>query len=766
MERSSVQFDLRALVRSDELRVLTDSIRDYAVFLLDRDGIVLTWNAGAQHLKGYLRDEIVGQSFTRFYREVDRAEHLPERLLAEAAREGRVEHEGWRVRKDGSHFWADVILSAIRDGSGALQGFVKVTRDLSERRRAEEQLRQSEERSRLTVESVKDYAIFMIDPQGRIATWNKGAERIKGYRPEEAIGRHISMFYTPEDAAAGRPARLLRAAELEGRVEDETWRVRKDGTRFWADVVLSRIDDHDGRLLGFTKVTRDLTQRRRIEEQLRESEERFRLLVDGVTDYAIFMLDPDGKVASWNAGAQRLKGYKAAEIIGEHFSRFYPPEARGSGKLEDELRTARDEGRFEEEGWRIRKDGSRFWASVVLTAIRNQDGHLLGFAKVTRDMTERKRAAAELERRARQQEALSELGLYAVRSPQLGDVAQRAVEIVRDLLDVEDAEIIEAGIVPPAASNQRIAVPIHAPEEEGTYGTLVVEVATPLPESDHVFLGAIANVVAAAAARMRMEQQLRQAERDAIEERGRTLQAEEALKDRDEFISVAAHELRTPLTALQLKLQGLERRLSLPDPMKMQRLDGAVRQIERLARLVDRLLDVTRAAQNRLDLMPESFDFAALLRQVAEDFRDPAAQAHSALTLEVPETVEGSWDRLRIEQVLVNLLSNAVKYGGGKPIHVRVDADGDRLRFSVSDGGIGIAPDDLGRIFNRFQRAASIRNYGGMGLGLYITRHIVEAHRGTISVVSKPGEGSTFTVDIPRFAIVEAAREAVPRARA
>jgi signal transduction histidine kinase len=220
------------------------------------------------------------------------------------------------------------------------------------------------------------------------------------------------------------------------------------------------------------------------------------------------------------------------------------------------------------------------------------------------------------------------------------------------------------------------------------------------------------------------------------------------------------------LTALQLKLQGLESSGGLPPP-KVERLGAAVRQTERLARLIDRLLDVSRIAQGRVEMTPEIFDLAVLVRQVAEDFREPATQTHAALELQLPEKLEGSWDRLRIEQVLVNLLSNAVKYGAGKPITVKLEEVGDVVRLCVADRGIGIAPDDVDRIFGRFQRAAPIRNYGGMGLGLYITRHIVEAHRGTISVISKPGEGSTFVVELPRLSAPAAAgRDKVPRARA
>jgi len=244
----------------------------------------------------------------------------------------------------------------------------------------------------LLVGSVVDYAIFVLDVDGKVATWNPGAERLKGYAPSEIVGQHFSTFYTEDDLEAGLPDRELAIAAAEGRFEDEGWRVRKDGSRFWANVVITSLRGEDGQLLGFGKVTRDLTERKRSEDSLRESEERFRLLVSGVSDYAIFLLDRDGTVASWNLGAERLKGYRPDEIVGRHFSTFYTEEDRRAGVPQAGLAEALEVGRWESEGWRIRNDGSRFWANVVITALRGQDGEERGFAKVTRDLTDRKRS--------------------------------------------------------------------------------------------------------------------------------------------------------------------------------------------------------------------------------------------------------------------------------------------------------------------------------------------------------------------------------------
>jgi PAS domain S-box-containing protein len=252
---------------------------------------------------------------------------------------------------------------------------------------------------------VQDYAIFALDPHGYILSWNPGAERLKGYTRDEIVGKHFSVFYPPAKVAERFPEYELEVAARVGRFEDEGWRIRKDGTRFWALVVITALRTSSGQLVGFGKVTRDLTERRRGEEALRESEERFRLLVQSAKDYAIFMLDPEGNIATWNEGAQRIKGYTAQDIIGRHFSTFYPPEDVIAGKPARELEIATTVGKYEEEGWRVRKDGTLFWASVVITALRNDDGRLVGFGKVTRDLTQRRAAEEDARRVAAEQAA-------------------------------------------------------------------------------------------------------------------------------------------------------------------------------------------------------------------------------------------------------------------------------------------------------------------------------------------------------------------------
>jgi len=251
-------------------RLLVDAVQDYAIFALDVEGNIVTWNLGGQSLKGYLPEEVIGTNFRRFYTREDIDRGHPEAELKEAAEKGKYEEEGWRVKKDGSYFWANVVITALRNEDGVLRGFGKVTRDLTQKRKAELNLKESEERFRQLVESVPDYAIFRLDPQGNIATWNKGAERNKGYKAEEIIGLHFSKFYPEEDIKNGKPAMELREAVVNGRYEEEGWRLKKDGSRFWASVVITPIFDK-GELKGFAKVTRNLTERKIAEDQLRNA---------------------------------------------------------------------------------------------------------------------------------------------------------------------------------------------------------------------------------------------------------------------------------------------------------------------------------------------------------------------------------------------------------------------------------------------------------------------------------------------------------------
>ncbi|HEU4617739.1 MAG TPA: PAS domain S-box protein [Gammaproteobacteria bacterium] len=405
-----------ALPDDAAFRLLVESVRDYAIFILDKTGRVVSWSDGARAIKGYTRDEILGSHFSRFYpqEQIDRG--WPEYELEQAAAVGRFEDENWRVRKDGSLFWANVVITALRNEKGELIGFSKVTRDLTERRQQTAALRQSEERFRTLVENVRDYAIFLLDKDGFVSTWNEGARQVKGYEAHEIIGSHVSRFYTPEDLKRGWPQQELRIATLEGRFEDEGWRLRKDGSRFWANVVITALRDRTGTLIGFSKITRDLTERRRHEQALAESEERFRLLVEGVRDYAIVMLDTQGFVSSWNSGAERITGYRPVEVIGRHFSHFYTSEAVAANDPWRHLIAAAQPGGLTDEGWRVRRDRTHFWAGSVISTLNDAEGRQRGFVLVIQDLTQRRHAESLADMTVRMHEFIAMLA-HELRNP-------------------------------------------------------------------------------------------------------------------------------------------------------------------------------------------------------------------------------------------------------------------------------------------------------------------------------------------------------------
>lgn len=399
-ERGALKQKEQALRESEErFRMLVEGVKDYAIFMLDPRGHVTSWNSGAQWLHGYGAEEVNGRHFSAFYTRADIAANRPEIGLKTAVAEGRFEEEGPRLGKSEKEFWANVVITALRDANGKLRGFTVVTRDITERVKTQEALQKSEALKGIILETALD-AIISIDHQGLVQEWNPAAERIFGYTRAQAVGRPMDELIIPpslREAYQDGVANYLMTGvgSLLGRPLELTLR-RADGSEFRADFAVSRIPTEEPPRC--TVLVRDITERKRAEAALRESEERFRLLVEGVKDYAIYMLDTEGRVTTWNAGAERIEGFQEEEILGQHFSRFFTPEDLDARIPELELKAAAEQGRFEAEGWRVRKDGSRFWADVILTAVHDESGRICGFSKVARDVTEQKRAGEEIRR--------------------------------------------------------------------------------------------------------------------------------------------------------------------------------------------------------------------------------------------------------------------------------------------------------------------------------------------------------------------------------
>lgn len=633
-----------------------------------------------------------------------------------------------------------------------------------------DELAKSEERFRLLVEGVRDYAIFALDPKGIISSWNEGARRLNGYESSEIIGQHFSKFYLPEDLARNHPQYELEVARQIGRYEEEGWRLRKDGIRFWANVVITRIDDANGNHLGFSKVTRDLTERKAAEESLRQSEHRSRLMIQAVRDYAIFMLDPSGCIESWNEGAERLKGYSREEILGHHFSKFYLPEDIQQGHPQEELEIAKREGRYEEEGWRLRKDGSRFWANVVITRVNDFSGDHIGFTKVTRDLTQRKKFENHLkqsrddleikvkERTEKLIESENQLRVFANSIPQLAWIAgcdgqvnwynDRWFQYTGKTLAEMERDgwqgVHDPGFFPKFVEQWKRSLASGEP----------LDLELPLRGADGRYKWFLTRVIAARDSRGAVVSWFGTST-DIDELRKIRMQLAGSLKVRDEFLSIASHELKTPLTSLKLQLQLTDRstqpeRGLVPSAEELSHsLKLALRQVDSLTDLVENLLDISRIRTGRFLVSASEVDLSELVRNVVSQCSQQLNTAGIRLDLQLEDEVIGQWDQRRLEQVVVNLVSNAIKYAPKSTLRMSTGRKSGYACFSVEDSGPGIAEDRLPKIFERFERAGAEKNVAGLGLGLFIVKEIIEAHHGKISVTSELQKGTRFYIELP-----------------
>ena len=379
-------------------QLLVEAVTDYAIYMLDPQGRVVTWNAGAERNKGYREEEVLGRNFSLFFLPEDAADGLPQRELAAAASEGRYAVDGWRRRKDGSRFWAQVTLTAMRGPAGELLGFAKVTRDMTAQKAAEEAIQSRNaqlEQNRIILENVSEYVIFSMDPQGRITSWNGGAERVSGAPAAEMLGQHYSTFFSPADVASGVPGQELAEAALLGQLSVDGWRYTPRGVRIWSTCVLSAVRDQAGVLTGFVRVARVMTKQKEADDALRRLNvelERYRIIVDNVDEYSIYMMDKAGLITSWEAGAQKHSGIPMEQMLGRHYSAFFPDEDVIEGVPQHDLAEAARVGRYVSDSWRITPTGQRVWSCGVLNALRDETGALAGYLRVARILTTQKEA--------------------------------------------------------------------------------------------------------------------------------------------------------------------------------------------------------------------------------------------------------------------------------------------------------------------------------------------------------------------------------------
>ena len=762
-------FEQELRKSEEQHRLLVEGVKDYGIFMLDPAGIITSWNDGGQQIEGYAPYEVIGKPFSIFYTISDQENKRPERELAEALEKGKYEEEGWRVRKNGPFFWASVVMTPLFNDRNQHIGFAHITRDLTERKEAERSLRESEEQRRLLIQSVKDYAIFMLDPTGTIISWNEGARRIKGYTEAEITGKHFSIFYTAADRESDKPRRELQVAIASGTYEEEGWRIRKDGTMFWANVVITAIHNSAGAHIGFSKVTRDLTWRREAERALRESEARARLLVESVKDYGIFMLDPDGIIISWNEGVKKIKGYAAYEVIGKHFSMLYPPEAVAADRPAIELRITKATGKYEEEGWRMRKDGSRFWANVVITAIFSHDNELIGFSKVTHDLTERREIEESLRRNEERYRLLvgqvKDYGIFMLDEKgrivswnegakwisgfDASDVLQKYFSIFYPPTDIENDK---------PARELRIAREYGKYEDEGwrlrkdgsVFWASVVITAI---QNEAGSLIGFAKVTRDLTERRKFEQSLRESEersRNLAEEthRANTMLAYTNL-ELEQFTSIVSHDLQEPLRTVKSFLTLVDSRFpeDVPEALKTY-IGKSIDATDRMRELILNLLQYTQVS--RQEIVSESIRVEELIGIVLLNLKGSVESCGASVTLENGlSIVQG--DRTQLQQLIQNLVGNALKFNAGKTpqVKIRTRQQNGEYVFSVSDNGIGIAPENHHKVFEVFKRLSSEKKYQGTGIGLSICKKIVERHQGKIWIESDIGAGATFHFTLP-----------------
>jgi PAS domain S-box-containing protein len=623
------------------------------------------------------------------------------------------------------------------------------------------------EQLRITLTSIGD-AVVVADVKGRVTLINGVARSLTKWG-DDAVGRpldEVMRIVNEETRAPVTPvAEVLRAGVVVG-LANHSVLVARDGEEIPIDDSGAPIRDADGLLVGVVLVFRDVREQRRAEVALRESEERFRLLVGGVRDYAIFMIAPDGTVVSWNAGAERIKGYRADEIIGQHFSRFYTPEDVGRRAPQQLLEAATREGRAETEGWRVRKDGSRFLAHVLITALRDPQGTLRGFAKITRDVTEAKEleAVRESEAHFRQlAESMPQVVWTARPDGTIDYVNERIREYPGTLRQPDGAWRWEPTLHPedlPATvrawadafrTGREFEITHRFRLADGSYRWHLSR-GVPVRDARGIavkWLGTSTDIHA----QKQAEEELR-----------------EASQRKSEFMAMLSHELRNPLAPIRNSLYVLER--AAPGGQQARRAQEVIdRQTRQLTRLVEDLLDTTRITRGKIRLQVERLELCELVRRTADDHRDDFERGGIALEVTscTPLIIDG--DPARLSQAIGNLLANAVKFTppGGR-VALSVSAEASAAVVDVKDDGAGIAPSMLDSIFDPFTQGEQslARTQGGLGLGLAITRGVAEMHGGTVKAQGEgPGKGARFELRLPlplRPQLTVAAPPAVARA--
>jgi PAS domain S-box-containing protein len=771
----------RARQEADQLRLLVHGTAEYAIFMLDPEGRVATWNAGAERLKGYKADEIIGQHFSRFYPQdvIDRG--WPAHELKVARAEGRFEDEGWRVRKDGTQFWANVVITALRDEAGNFRGFSKITRDLTERKRSEErarrlveeatarrvaeenarQIQEQRERLQVTLASIGD-AVLSTDAEGRVTFLNAVAEALTGWPQAEAVGRPLSEVFPILNERTRQPVenpalRALREGAVVG-LANHTVLIARDGTERPIDDSAAPIRDAGGAVLGAVLVYRDVSERRRTEE----ARARLAAIVDS-SDDAIVSKTLDGVITSWNQGAERLFGYSAAEAVGRSITLIIPPE-RHDEEPAILARLRRGERLEHFETVRVAKDGRRLDISLTISPVRDRDGVIIGASKIARDITGKKRAENALRERERLIRQVAEAGLTLHAAGSLDSVMRVIAEEARRILGAhlavssltvgdgcaQAASAVSASEqyghwlthrIPPAVEGvcaevcrtnrplrlTRAELESHpawrGDGEQGRGPPLRGWVAAPLVSRVGKSLGLIQVSDKDDGGFSESEEaallQLGHIASVALENARLYGELREQDRRKDEFLALLAHELRNPLAPLRNGLQVLRLAQGDPDAVAQVR-DMMERQLGHMVRLIDDLLDVSRISRNKMELRRSRVLLTDVVSSAVETARPAVEEAGHELTVSLPQDqVYLNADLTRLAQVFGNLLSNSAKYTprGGR-IRLAAERRGQQVVVTVRDNGIGIPAEYLGSIFDMFSQVDRSIERSTSGLGI------------------------------------------------
>ncbi len=787
IERQQVEQVLQASLKElADLKLALDE--SCIVAITDDQGRITYVNDKFCEISKYSRAELLGQN----HRIINSGYHPNEffqQMWVTIAKGQIWQGEIKNRAKDGTCYWVYTTVVPLLDKQGKPYQYVAIRSDITERKRAEQALQQSEERFRLLLEGVKDYAIFMLNLDGCIVSWNNAAERINGYRSDEILGQHFSQFYTVEDIKQGKPAQELNVAIIEGRFEDEGWRVRKDGSRFWANVIVTALRDDSGQLYGFSHVTRNITERKKAEEALRKAKDELEMRVAErtaelisvnaqlqselderrrtqealrlsqarfagileIADDAIISINIDQNITLFNQGAEKIFGYTASELIGQPLDLLLP-RRHSDVHRQHVIEFAQSSGQARKMGeWREifarRKDGTEFPAEASISKLELGGERI--FTVILRDVTETKQAQEALERLSRHNEMiLNSMGeglcgldksgkITFVNAAAAKLLGYQATELIREHVNI---------ILPDSKSDGTPYCLTDSPIYESLWDASAHRV------NNEVFWRKDRSTVPV------------EYVSTPIQEQGRTIGAVITFKDitdrqlvermKDEFISVVSHELRTPLTSIHGSLGMLASGLLDPKSTRGKRLlEIAVDSTDRLVRLINDILDIERIESGKVVMAKQVCNTADLMTKAA-DVMQAMAQRYQVTLSVSPISVQLWADPDRLIQTLTNLLSNAIKFSPhGATVWLVAECDGNEIQFEVRDRGRGIPNDKLETIFERFQQvdASDSRNCEGTGLGLAICRSIVQQHSGHIWVESELGKGSTFYVTLPIF---------------